>query len=160
MRSTSAQISVVKRSPPLSVLRASSCAAPLMPASGFLISCASIDAAAPAARAFTFLHLRPLVFAAQWDETVVTGQTKSIEEVIRRANDNEYGLAAGVWTKDIDTANTLSRGLRAGTVWVNAHVLLDPNMPFGGVKQSGMGREFGRTVIEAYTELKSVCIAH
>ncbi|MDT4800745.1 Phenylacetaldehyde dehydrogenase [compost metagenome] len=50
--------------------------------------------------------------------------------------------------------------IEAGTVWVNAHVLLDPNMPFGGVKQSGMGREFGRAVVEAYTEIKSVCIAH
>jgi phenylacetaldehyde dehydrogenase len=50
--------------------------------------------------------------------------------------------------------------IEAGTVWGNAHVLLDPAMPFGGVKQSGMGREFGRAVIETYTELKSVCIAH
>lgn len=50
--------------------------------------------------------------------------------------------------------------IEAGTVWVNAHVLLDPAMPFGGVKQSGMDREFGHAVIEAYTELKSVCIAH
>lgn len=49
--------------------------------------------------------------------------------------------------------------MKSGTLWVNAHVLLDPAMPFGGGKQSGMGREFGRALIEAYTELRSVCIA-
>ncbi|MDU9414801.1 aldehyde dehydrogenase family protein [Pseudomonas sp. zfem005] len=82
------------------------------------------------------------------------------ESAITMANDSEYGLAASLWTNDLTKAMNLVPRIEAGTVWVNAHVLLDPNMPFGGVKQSGMGREFGRTVIEAYTELKSVCIAH
>ncbi|WP_339487288.1 aldehyde dehydrogenase family protein [Pseudomonas sp. EL_65y_Pfl2_R95] len=82
------------------------------------------------------------------------------EEAIRMANDSEYGLAASLWTNDLTKAMNLVPKIHAGTVWVNAHVLLDPNMPFGGVKQSGMGREFGRAVIESYTELKSVCIAH
>ncbi|CAN7456958.1 aldehyde dehydrogenase family protein [Aquipseudomonas alcaligenes] len=82
------------------------------------------------------------------------------ESAIAMANDSEYGLAASLWTNDLTKAMNLVPRIEAGTVWVNAHVLLDPNMPFGGVKQSGMGREFGRTVIEAYTELKSVCIAH
>lgn len=82
------------------------------------------------------------------------------DSAIAMANDSEYGLAASLWTNDLTKAMNLVPRIEAGTVWVNAHVLLDPNMPFGGVKQSGMGREFGRTVIEAYTELKSVCIAH
>ncbi|MCY1423919.1 Phenylacetaldehyde dehydrogenase [compost metagenome] len=82
------------------------------------------------------------------------------DKVIELANDSQYGLAASLWTNDLTKAMNLVPRIEAGTVWVNAHVLLDPNMPFGGVKQSGMGREFGRAVIEAYTELKSVCIAH
>jgi phenylacetaldehyde dehydrogenase len=82
------------------------------------------------------------------------------DTVIELANDNRYGLAASLWTNDLGKAMNLVPRIEAGTVWVNAHVLLDPAMPFGGVKQSGMGREFGRAVIEAYTELKSVCIAH
>ncbi|MEJ5056684.1 MULTISPECIES: aldehyde dehydrogenase family protein [unclassified Pseudomonas] len=82
------------------------------------------------------------------------------DAVIELANDNRYGLAASLWTNDLGKAMNLVPRIEAGTVWVNAHVLLDPAMPFGGVKQSGMGREFGRAVIEAYTELKSVCIAH
>ena len=82
------------------------------------------------------------------------------DAVIELANDNRYGLAASLWTNDLSKAMNLVPRIEAGTVWVNAHVLLDPAMPFGGVKQSGMGREFGRAVIEAYTELKSVCIAH
>ena len=84
----------------------------------------------------------------------------SDEEAIALANDSEYGLAASLWTNDLTKAMNLVPRIEAGTVWVNAHVLLDPNMPFGGVKQSGVGREFGRAVIEAYTEIKSVCIAH
>jgi phenylacetaldehyde dehydrogenase len=82
------------------------------------------------------------------------------DAVIELANDNRYGLAASLWTNDLSKAMNLVPRIEAGTVWVNAHVLLDPAMPFGGVKQSGMGREFGRAVIEAFTELKSVCIAH
>jgi phenylacetaldehyde dehydrogenase len=82
------------------------------------------------------------------------------DAAIAQANDNPYGLAASLWTNDLTKALNLVPRIEAGTVWINAHVLLDPAMPFGGVKQSGMGREFGRAVIEACTELKSVCIAH
>ncbi|MNC65335.1 Phenylacetaldehyde dehydrogenase [compost metagenome] len=82
------------------------------------------------------------------------------DAMIELANDSPYGLAASLWTNDLTKAMNLVPRIEAGTVWVNAHVLLDPNMPFGGVKQSGVGREFGRAVIEAYTEIKSVCIAH
>lgn len=82
------------------------------------------------------------------------------DEAIEMANDSEYGLGASLWTNDLSKAMNLVPRIESGTVWVNAHVLLDPSMPFGGVKQSGMGREFGRAVVEAYTEIKSVCIAH
>jgi len=82
------------------------------------------------------------------------------EQAIEMANDSEYGLGASLWTNDLSKAMNLVPRIESGTVWVNAHVLLDPSMPFGGVKQSGMGREFGRAVVEAYTEIKSVCIAH
>ncbi|MCY1356177.1 aldehyde dehydrogenase family protein [Pseudomonas jinjuensis] len=82
------------------------------------------------------------------------------DEAIEMANDSEYGLGASLWTNDLTKAMNLVPRIESGTVWVNAHVLLDPSMPFGGVKQSGMGREFGRAVVEAYTEVKSVCIAH
>ncbi|MBO3274707.1 aldehyde dehydrogenase family protein [Pseudomonas schmalbachii] len=85
---------------------------------------------------------------------------KNEDQAIEMANDSEYGLGASLWTNDLTKAMNLVPRIESGTVWVNAHVLLDPSMPFGGVKQSGMGREFGRAVVEAYTEVKSVCIAH
>jgi phenylacetaldehyde dehydrogenase len=85
---------------------------------------------------------------------------KDEAQAIEMANDSDYGLGASLWTNDLTKAMNLVPRIESGTVWVNAHVLLDPSMPFGGVKQSGMGREFGRAVIEAYTEIKSVCIAH
>lgn len=69
-------------------------------------------------------------------------------------------MAASLWTNDLTRALNLVPRIEAGTVWINAHVLLDPAMPFGGVKQSVIGRDFGWAVIEACTELKSVCIAH
>ncbi|RMW96281.1 aldehyde dehydrogenase family protein [Allofranklinella schreckenbergeri] len=82
------------------------------------------------------------------------------EEALRLANDSQYGLGASLWTRDINRAMSLIPRVEAGTVWVNTHVLLDPSMPFGGYKQSGMGREFGRHAVEGCTEIKSVCIAH
>ncbi|XP_009617290.1 benzaldehyde dehydrogenase, mitochondrial isoform X1 [Nicotiana tabacum] len=81
---------------------------------------------------------------------------KDIGEVIKRANNTRYGLAAGVFTKNIDTANTLTRGLRAGTVWVNCYDVFDAGIPFGGYKMSGMGREKGIYSLSNYLQVKAV----
>ncbi|XP_043462267.1 aldehyde dehydrogenase, mitochondrial [Leptopilina heterotoma] len=82
----------------------------------------------------------------------------SLDEVIERANNTDYGLAAAVFTKNIDKANHLIQGLRAGTVWVNTYNNLSPQVPFGGYKMSGHGRELGEYGLEAYTEVKSVIV--
>jgi len=81
------------------------------------------------------------------------------QEVMAKANDTVYGLAAGIWTKDIQKAHKLAAQLRAGTVWVNCYNIFDAALPFGGYKQSGWGREMGRDVLEMYTEVKAVCTA-
>ena len=79
-----------------------------------------------------------------------------VDEVIDRANNNPYGLAAAVWTRDVKKAHTVSRRLKAGTVWINTYGLMDASLPFGGYKSSGFGRELGAHAIEHYTEIKTV----
>lgn len=79
-----------------------------------------------------------------------------IDEVVERANTNLYGLAAAVWTRDVKKAHTVSRRLKAGTVWINTYGLMDAALPFGGYKSSGFGRELGAHAIEHYTEVKTV----
>ncbi|GMV74273.1 MAG: aldehyde dehydrogenase [Rubrivivax sp.] len=81
------------------------------------------------------------------------------DEAVRLANDTPYGLAASVWSRDLSAVHRLVPRLKAGTVWVNTHNMLDNNLPFGGVKGSGMGRDLGRAAVESCTELKSVCMA-
>jgi phenylacetaldehyde dehydrogenase len=80
------------------------------------------------------------------------------EAAIRAANDSEMGLSASLWTRDLKSTFDIVPRLEAGTVWVNSHVPIDPNMPFGGFKQSGTGRDFGPRWLESFTEEKSVCI--
>jgi aldehyde dehydrogenase (NAD+) len=83
---------------------------------------------------------------------------KGMDELIKRANDTNYGLAAAVWTKDIDKAHIYAREVKAGTVWVNCYHVVDTTTPFGGFKMSGHGRENGEAAIEHYTELKTVTV--
>lgn len=80
------------------------------------------------------------------------------EEVIARANNTPYGLAAGVWTRDVSRAHRVSAALKSGVVWVNTYDLFDAAAPFGGFKGSGFGRDNGREVIDAYTEVKAVWV--
>jgi phenylacetaldehyde dehydrogenase len=79
------------------------------------------------------------------------------EEIMPRANDTVYGLAAGIWTRDISKAHKMAAMLRAGTVWINCYNIFDAALPFGGYKQSGWGREMGKDVFESYTETKAIC---
>jgi len=91
----------------------------------------------------------PVVVAQRFDD---------LDEVARAANDTCFGLAAGIWTKDVSAMHKLASKLKAGTIWGNCHGVIDPALPFGGFKQSGLGREQARQGVEAYTELKSVIV--
>jgi phenylacetaldehyde dehydrogenase len=82
---------------------------------------------------------------------------RDTDELVKKANNSEYGLAAGVWTRDIQKAHRVASEMRAGTVWINCYNIFDAALPFGGYKQSGWGREMGHEVLEQYTEVKSVC---
>ena len=81
-----------------------------------------------------------------------------LEEGIQLANQTMYGLAAGIWTRDINKALTVARAIRAGTVWVNTYNMYDSAAPFGGVKASGYGRDLGREALDGYTDVKTVWV--
>jgi aldehyde dehydrogenase (NAD+) len=113
--------------------------------------------------------IRPTVFADVQDDMKIAREEifgpvmsviafKDVDEVITRANRTDYGLAAGVWTRDIKKAHAVANGVRAGTVWVNCYHVLDTRAPFGGFKQSGMGRELGEYGLQEYTEVKTVTV--
>ena len=113
--------------------------------------------------------IEPTVFADVRDDMTIAQEEifgpvmsiikfDSLDEVIDRANKTMYGLAAAVWTRDLGKAMTVSNGVRAGTVWVNCYDVFDPGAPFGGFKQSGMGREMGEYGLQQYTEVKTITI--
>jgi aldehyde dehydrogenase (NAD+)/phenylacetaldehyde dehydrogenase len=82
-----------------------------------------------------------------------------VDEAVALANRSAYGLAAGVWTKDVQKAHRVARAVRAGTVWVNTYNVYDSAAPFGGTKASGFGRDLGREALDGYLETKSVWVA-
>jgi phenylacetaldehyde dehydrogenase len=89
---------------------------------------------------------------------LVAQRFEDLDDVVKAANDTPYGLGASIWTNNLSAAHRLIPRIKAGTVWVNCHNMIDANMPFGGFKQSGFGREHGRAAVEMYTEMKSVCM--
>ncbi|MBV1789950.1 aldehyde dehydrogenase family protein [Marinobacterium sp. D7] len=91
----------------------------------------------------------PVVTVMSWSD---------VDELVHRANNTPFGLAAGVWTNNLKQAHTIAAKLKAGSVWINCWNVVDPASPFGGYKQSGWGREMGKNVIDAYTETKSVFV--
>jgi len=118
----------------------------------------------------TGYFVQPTVFSDVTDEMKICKEEifgpvqviqkfKTMDEVLERANNNSYGLAAAVFTKDIGNAVYMSNSLRAGTVWVNCYDVLEAQVPFGGYKMSGVGRELGEYGLEAYTEVKTVTIS-
>lgn len=114
-------------------------------------------------------YVKPTVFADVTDNMRIAKEEifgpvqqlirfKNIDEVIERANKSDYGLAAAVFTKDLDRANHIIQGLRAGTVWVNTYNAFGAQVPFGGYKMSGHGRENSEYALQNYTEVKSVIV--
>ena len=113
--------------------------------------------------------MQPTVFAGVTPEMTIAREEifgpvlaaiefADVDEAIARANDSMYGLAAGVWTRDIKKAHYVARKLQAGTVWVNTYNVYDTAAPFGGYKQSGFGREMSVHALEHYTQVKSVWV--
>lgn len=113
--------------------------------------------------------IEPTVFADVHDDMTIAREEifgpvmsvipfRDLSEVIDRANHTVYGLAAGVWTRDIKKAHAVANSVRAGTVWVNCYNVLDTRAPFGGFKQSGIGRELGEYGLQQYTEVKTVTV--
>ena len=92
----------------------------------------------------------PVVVAMPFDD---------IDEAVQLANDTVYGLGASIWSNDLAGVHRMIPRIKAGTVWVNCHSMLDASLPFGGFKQSGIGREMGRAAIDLFTETKSVLMA-
>jgi len=84
---------------------------------------------------------------------------KDTDDIVARANNTTFGLAAAVWTKDVGKAHFLAKKIKAGTVWINCYDVFDAAAPFGGYKMSGMGRELGEEGLKAYLENKTVTVA-
>jgi len=116
---------------------------------GFFFEPTILASAGPDMRVVREEIFGPVLSALTWTDP---------EELVRQANDSEFGLSAGIWTNDLKTAHRMAEAVKAGTVWINCFNMVDPASPFGGFKQSGWGREHGRAAMELYSETKSVWV--
>ncbi len=116
---------------------------------GYFVEATVFDGAEPGMRIVDEEIFGPVLSVMTFDEP---------EEAAVLANNTDYGLAAGVWTRDISKAIRTARAIRAGTVWINTYNLYDSAAPFGGFKQSGFGRDLGRVALDGYTETKTVWV--
>jgi acyl-CoA reductase-like NAD-dependent aldehyde dehydrogenase len=98
----------------------------------------------------------PLVTDEQFGPVVPLLRFTDEADAIARANEGAFGLGASIWTRDIDRARQLARGITAGSVWINQHIAIHPDIPFGGVKQSGLGSEGGIEGVYEYTRLQVI----
>ncbi|KAG8375860.1 hypothetical protein BUALT_Bualt09G0003000 [Buddleja alternifolia] len=114
-------------------------------------------------------YIEPTIFTDVTDDMIIAKEEifgpimslmkfKSVEEVIKRANGTKYGLAAGIMTNDLNIANTVSRSLRAGAVWINCYFGFDNDLPIGGYKRSGFGKDMGMDALHKYLQHKSIAI--
>lgn len=118
---------------------------------GYFVQPTVFGTTAPSMRIAQEEIFGPVLAAASFD---------TVEEAISMANDSRYGLVAGIWSNDLALVNRIIPQLNVGTIYVNAHNLMDPAVPFGGHKQSGYGREMSKMAIEMYTETKSVYLSY
>ncbi|CAA0806440.1 Aldehyde dehydrogenase family 2 member C4, partial [Striga hermonthica] len=114
-------------------------------------------------------YIEPTIFTEVTDDMTIAKEEifgpvmcvmkfKTMEEVIKRANDTKYGLAAGIMTNDLNIMNTVSRSIRAGVIWVNCYFAFDRDLPYGGYKMSGFGRDLGMESLDSYLHVKSVAM--
>ncbi|KAG4141176.1 hypothetical protein ERO13_D06G059800v2 [Gossypium hirsutum] len=112
-------------------------------------------------------YIEPTIFTDVNEDMIITKEEifgpvmslmkfKTMEEAIKRANNTTYGLASGIITKNLNVANTVSRSIRAGVVWINCYTAFDVDCPYGGYKMSGFGRDFGLDALNQYLQIKSV----